>query len=50
MRERVLKAAADWVWVPPDAVDIVTDDYRSVTGRSPQSLDEFLAAVRDARR
>jgi len=29
--------------------DLVTDDYRSVTGRSPRSLDEFLAGVREAR-
>ncbi|MGZ3271063.1 MAG: SDR family oxidoreductase [Croceibacterium sp.] len=29
--------------------DLVTDDYRSVTGRSPQTLDEFLAGVRAAR-
>ncbi len=29
--------------------DIVTDDYRSVTGRSPQTLDEFLEGVKAAR-
>jgi NAD(P)H dehydrogenase (quinone) len=29
--------------------DLATDDYRSVTGRSPQTLDEFLAGVRAAR-
>jgi NAD(P)H dehydrogenase (quinone) len=29
--------------------DVVTDDYRTVTGRSPQTLDEFLAGVRSAR-
>ena len=29
--------------------DIVSDDYRSVTGRSPQTLDEFLAGVKAAR-
>ena len=29
--------------------DIVSDDYRAVTGRSPQTLDEFLAGVRAAR-
>ena len=29
--------------------DLVTGDYRTVTGRSPQSLDEFLAGVRAAR-
>jgi NAD(P)H dehydrogenase (quinone) len=29
--------------------DMVTDDYRSVTGRSPQTLDQFLAGVRAAR-
>ncbi|GAA1684541.1 hypothetical protein GCM10009745_31200 [Kribbella yunnanensis] len=56
MRERVLKAAADWVWVPPDAVDIVTDDYRAVVygGRGPsvqwssttRPLDEVIAEVR----
>jgi NAD(P)H dehydrogenase (quinone) len=28
--------------------DMVTDDYRSVTGRAPQSLDQFLAGVRAA--
>ena len=29
--------------------DVVTDDYRAVTGRSPQSIDEFLAGIRAAR-
>lgn len=29
--------------------DLVTDDYRTVTGRNPQTLDEFLAGVRAAR-
>lgn len=29
--------------------DVVTEDYRAVTGRSPQTLDEFLAGVRAAR-
>jgi NAD(P)H dehydrogenase (quinone) len=29
--------------------DMVTDDYRSVTGRPPQSLDDFFAGVRDSR-
>jgi NAD(P)H dehydrogenase (quinone) len=29
--------------------DLATDDYRTVTGRSPQTLDEFLAGVRAAR-
>jgi NAD(P)H dehydrogenase (quinone) len=29
--------------------DLVTDDYRTVTGRSPQTLDAFLAGVRAAR-
>ena len=29
--------------------DLVTDDYRSITGRSPQTLDEFLEGVRKAR-
>ena len=29
--------------------DLVTDDYRTVTGRSPLTLDEFLAGVRSAR-
>jgi len=29
--------------------DLVTGDYRAVTGRSPQTLDEFLAGVRAAR-
>jgi NAD(P)H dehydrogenase (quinone) len=29
--------------------DFVTDDYRAVTGRSPQTLDEFLAGVRATR-
>jgi NAD(P)H dehydrogenase (quinone) len=29
--------------------DLVSDDYRAVTGRSPQTLDEFLAGVRAAR-
>jgi NAD(P)H dehydrogenase (quinone) len=30
--------------------DLVTDDYRSVTGHSPQTLDAFLAGVRATRR
>jgi RimJ/RimL family protein N-acetyltransferase len=30
MREQVLEAAAAWVWVPPDAVDVVAPDYRLV--------------------
>jgi NAD(P)H dehydrogenase (quinone) len=29
--------------------DLVTDDYRHITGRLPQSLDEFLAQVKQAR-
>lgn len=29
--------------------DLVSDDYRAVTGRRPQTLDEFLAGVRAAR-
>jgi hypothetical protein len=29
--------------------DLVTNDYRTVTGRSPQTLDEFLAGVRSSR-
>jgi NAD(P)H dehydrogenase (quinone) len=29
--------------------DLITDDYRAVTGRSPQTLDEFLAGVQAAR-
>lgn len=29
--------------------DLVTDDYRTVTGRPPQTLDQFLAEVRAAR-
>jgi NAD(P)H dehydrogenase (quinone) len=29
--------------------DVVTGDYRAVTGRGPQTLDEFLAGVRAAR-
>jgi NAD(P)H dehydrogenase (quinone) len=29
--------------------DLVTDDYRSVTGRRPQTLDQFLAGVRASR-
>lgn len=29
--------------------DLTTDDYRAVTGRSPQTLDEFLAGVQAAR-
>ena len=30
-------------------LDLVTDDYRAVTGRSARTLDEFLAGVRAAR-
>lgn len=53
---RVLAAARDWVWVPPDAVDVLTDDYRltiypgwaasvqwSAGGRA---AEELVAAVR----
>jgi NAD(P)H dehydrogenase (quinone) len=29
--------------------DLVSGDYRAVTGRGPQTLDEFLVAVRGAR-
>ncbi len=29
--------------------DLATDDYRAVTGRSPQTLDEFLETVRAGR-
>jgi hypothetical protein len=29
--------------------DLVTNDYRSVTGRSPLTLDQFLEGVRAAR-
>ncbi|MGX7895077.1 NmrA family NAD(P)-binding protein [Tsuneonella sp. HG222] len=29
--------------------DLVSDDYRKVTGRSPQTLDEFLQGVKAAR-
>jgi len=29
--------------------DLVTGDYKAVTGRNPQTLDEFLAGVRAAR-
>ena len=29
-RSEVLEQASDWVWVPPDAVDEVTPDYRYV--------------------
>lgn len=29
--------------------DLVTDDYRAVTGRSPRTLDAFLEGVRAAR-
>ncbi|TDD58775.1 N-acetyltransferase [Kribbella antibiotica] len=56
MRERVLKAAAEWIFVPPDAVDVVTDDYRAVVygGRGPsvqwsstvRPLDAVIAEVR----
>ncbi|MFB6724193.1 GNAT family N-acetyltransferase [Kribbella sp. NPDC056345] len=55
MRERALKAAADWVWVPPDAEDIATADYRLIVygGRGPsvqwsstsRPLDEVIAEV-----
>lgn len=59
MRERVLKAANDWTWIPPDARDYIEDDYRltifpdrtsvqwSVTERP---LDELIAEVRDRAR
>lgn len=30
MRERALAAAADWIWVPPDAEDITTGEYRLI--------------------
>ncbi|GAB3948265.1 hypothetical protein GCM10029976_079070 [Kribbella albertanoniae] len=57
MRERVLRAAAEWVWVPPDAVDVVTDDYRMIVygGRGPsvlwssttRPLDELIGEMRE---
>lgn len=57
MRERVLKAAAEWSWIPPDARDVVTDDYRAIVygGRGPtvqwsstdRPLDEVIAEVRE---
>jgi len=59
MRRRVLQAANDWVWIPPDARDYVEGDYRltiypdrtsvqwSVTERP---LAELLAEVRERAR
>ncbi|MFK4087106.1 GNAT family N-acetyltransferase [Kribbella sp. NPDC020789] len=54
MRERVLRTAAEWSWVPPDAVDVVTPDYRAIVygGRGPtvqwsatERLDGVIAEV-----
>jgi hypothetical protein len=40
----VLAAAAAWVWVPPDATDVVTDEYRLV--HYPWGTTVFAAAPR----
>lgn len=57
--ERVLKAANDWTWIPPDAQDYIEDDYRltiypdrtsvqwSVTERP---LDELIGEIRERAR
>ncbi|GAA0622251.1 hypothetical protein HPO96_28460 [Kribbella sandramycini] len=56
MRERVLKAAAEWVFVPPDAEDIVTAEYRLILypdrasvqwSRAERPFAELLAEVRE---
>ena len=57
MRERVLKASADWAWVPPEAEDIVTPDYRMIVfgyrrpsvqwSATERPLDEVIAEVRE---
>ncbi|MET7277156.1 GNAT family N-acetyltransferase [Kribbella sp. NPDC005582] len=57
MKERVLKAAANWTWVPPEAKDVVTPEYRMIIyghrGPSVQwsaterPLDEVIAEIRD---
>ena len=60
LRERVLHEASAWVWVPPDAVDRTTDEYRvttypdrtsvqwSTTDRLPGLVDELLEVARAA--
>jgi len=42
--QEVLEAAAAWVWVPPDATDVVTDEYRLV--HYPWGTSVFAAAPR----
>ncbi|WP_112242265.1 GNAT family N-acetyltransferase [Kribbella monticola] len=54
--QQVLKAASDWVWIPPDAQDFIEDDYRltiypdrtSVQWSATDSpLTELIAEVRE---
>jgi hypothetical protein len=56
MRERVLQAAADWVWVPPDAEDFIGPDYRLTLysdrasvqwSATERPIDEVIAEVRE---
>ena len=58
LRERVLREAEDWVWVPPDAEDVVTEEYRLVaypdrtavpwsrTSRLPELVEELSGVAR----
>lgn len=59
LRARVLREAEDWVWVPPDAEDVVTEEYRLVaypdrtavqwsrTSRLPALVDELTGVARE---
>ncbi|QNE18581.1 GNAT family N-acetyltransferase [Kribbella qitaiheensis] len=59
MRERALKAADDWVWIPPDAEDYIEADYRLTVypdrtsvqwSTTERPLDEVIAEVRERAR
>lgn len=59
MRERTLKAANDWTWIPPDAEDYIEADYRLTIypdrssvqwSTTDRPLDELIAEVRERAR
>lgn len=56
MRQRVVQAANDWTWIPPDARDYIEDDYRLTIypdrtsvqwSATERPLDELIAEVRE---
>jgi hypothetical protein len=57
--QRVLEAATDWVWIPPDAEDHIEADYRLTVypdrtsvqwSATERPLDELIAEVRERAR